>query len=196
MEDPPNQNSQKMDQALALAAANPISEDYWDALFIPLRTSLTRRVRFHGLASNLGDTLDIVDETILRVYRYYKFSKLAALAPEARSRSFHSFIGKALLSVVYTQWRKEHVRTSADQAARHPILPPGSSIRIVTEAVHALKESDQRLLKLKVVEHKTYAEISEIFRIEGITINAAAVKTRYLRAINYLKREIAKRRGE
>lgn len=190
----PNRDLNEMHQpnfSYTSQPANSFSREYLDLLKFDnqrgksLRAFIRRTLRQQNLGSI--DAVEILGEVFLRGHKLTESGEIEIRNPAAWAR-------KTALNYIRELGRKQKQTSPLDQEIPDRTSPSLIDKLILEEdrsfinrALQELDPDQQKLLKLKIVDELSWAEIQRIFASEGEIVSEHALRKRKERALKQLR---------
>jgi DNA-directed RNA polymerase specialized sigma24 family protein len=185
------------------ADANRFLEDdpnaslLWDSWFEPMWNKLVASMRRHYPEIHCQDAEDLAGETLAKIVEHFDFTSIVNMCLADRERRLWAYIRSIRRGVAADFFATRNPETSlpidiadVDEAL---VGMAQRSATVVRRALLQLDRWDRKLVTYKAVNRWTFPEIQEEFRRQHQYLELGALKMRYSRALEQLRRVLAKR---
>ncbi|MDQ6759600.1 MAG: type IV secretion system DNA-binding domain-containing protein [Acidobacteriota bacterium] len=171
-----------------------LSRDFWDTLFLPLRSFILRRLRYRNLTP--ADAEECADEIIVRIYKNWDSLSFGTIPAAERSKLFQAYVS-AVISSVFSE-HKGRVSSDAFTGDSLQLKSPRPGASVLATAFASLTIEEQALLHERAVRNKSYLEIQRHLGEQGKEVSASVLRMRYFRTIKKLRSAVEQEvnRGE
>lgn len=193
-EDQDIRNRGRLEEVLDPIGDREWSDDYWNALYRPLRQYLLRKIANAYRQLHRDEIADATDEVIWRLFKNFKFARLSEVAPDRRRIVFYGFVKQTVRSVIADAYRHKGFRPPKGKESQ--ALPRKISPEIVARAFETLTQQEQEVLRLRIFQKLSYREIQTRCAVRSELPTISALKMRVSRATAALRDLIVKLAAE